>query len=149
MIRNRTGPIVLKTIALPLSFHVVDCEVYIDHLCLLDKAQVSQPCSSCGLPSVHPSLPFGLRDPRQINAALVPAQLAPQIHKTFSPVSGPGTRRCTADPGSAIPSAVALGQEGGTLFMGFPSRSPEGKPGLSSLYPHRWVYLMKEPKPPF
>ena len=128
----------------------MDYEVYIYHPCLLSRAQNSQPWMSCGLPSVLPSLPFGLRDPRQINAALVLAQLAPQIHKTFSPVSGPGTRRCTADPGSAIPSAVALGQEGGTLFMGFPLRSPEGKPGLSSLYPHRWVYLIyKEPKPPF
>ena len=117
--------------AQPMSCMLVDCEVYMVHPCLLDKARNSQPCSSCGLPSVLPSLPFGLRDPRQINAALVPAQLAPQIHKTFSPVSGLGTRRCTADPGSAIPSAVALGQKGRTLFMGFPSCSPEGKPGLS------------------
>ena len=148
--RIRTGPFKVGLNAQPMSCMPVDCEVYMVHPCLLDKARDSQPCSSCGLPSVLPSLPFGLRDPRQINAALVPAQLAPQIHKTFSPVSGPGTRRCTADPGSAIPSAVALGQKGGTLFMGFTLRSPEGKLGLSSLYPHRWVYLIyKEPKPPF
>ena len=61
------------------------------HPCLLGKAQYSQPCSSCGLPSVLESLPFGLRDLRQINAALAVAQLAPQIHKTLSPVSGSGT----------------------------------------------------------
>ena len=97
----------------------MDCEVYIYHPCLLDKARDSQPCSSCGLPSVLPSLPFGLRDPRQINAALAVAQLAPQIHKSFSPVSGSGTRRCTADSDSAIPSAVALGQKGMILFYGF------------------------------
>ena len=98
---------------------LVDCEVYMYHPCLLDKARNSQPCSSCGLASVLPSLPFGLRDPRQINAALVPAQLAPQIHKALSPVSRSGTRRCTADPDPAIPSAVALGQKGTILFYGF------------------------------
>ena len=54
---------------------------------------------------------------------------------------------CTADPNSAIPSAVALGQKGRTLFMGFPLSSPCGKSGLAPLYPHHWVYL-KEPKPP-
>ncbi len=127
---------------------LMDYEVYIYHPCLLDKARNSQPCSSCGLASVLPSLPFGLRDPRQINAALVLAQLAPQIHKAFSPVSRPGTRRCTADPDPAIPSAVALEQKGGTLFMGFPVGSPCGKSELAPLYPHHWVYL-KEPKPPF
>ena len=127
---------------------LVDCEVYMYHPCLLDKARNSQPCSSCGLASVLPSLPFGLRDPRQINAALVLAQLAPQIHKTFSPVSGLGTRRCTTDPGHAIPSAVALGQEGRTSSAGFPLHSPFGKSGLAPLYPHHWVYL-KGPKPPF
>ena len=126
----------------------MDYEVYIYHPCLLDKARNSQPWSSCGLPSVLPSLPFGLRNLRQINAALVLAQLAPQIHKTFSPVSRSGTGRCTADPGPAIPSAVALGQKGRTLFMGFPLNSPYGKSKLTSLYPHHWVYL-KEPKPPF
>ena len=31
--------------------------------------------------------------------------------------------------------------------MGFPLGLPCGKSGLSSLYPHHWVYL-KEPKPP-
>ena len=121
--------------------------MYIYHPCLLDRAQNSQPCSSCGLGSVHPSLPFGLRNLRQINAALAVAQLAPQIHKTLSPVSGLGTRRCTADSDPAIPSAVALGQKGGILFMGFPLGSPCGKSGPGSLYPHHWVYL-KEPKPP-
>ena len=126
---------------------IVDYEVYIYHPCLLDKAQNSQPCSSCGLPSVLLSLPFGLRDSRQINTALAVAQLAPQIHKTLSPVSGPGTRRCTADPDPAIPSAVALGQKGRTLSMGFTMGSPCGKSGSSPLYSHHWVYL-KEPKPP-
>lgn len=126
----------------------VVCEVYIYHPCLLDKAQNSQPCASCGRPSVLPSLPFGLRNPRQINAALVFAKLAPQIHKTLSSVSRPATRRCSADCGPAIPSAVALGQKGRTLFMGFPLYSPCGKSGQKSLYPHHWVYL-KEPKPPF
>ena len=125
----------------------MDYEVYIYHPCLLDKAQNSQPCSSCGLPSVLPSLPFGLRDLRQINTALVLAQLAPQIHKTLSPVSRLGTRPCTADPDPAIPSAVALGQKGQILFMGFPSSSLFGKSGFASLYPHHWVYL-KGPKPP-
>lgn len=127
---------------------LMDYEVYITHPCLLDRARNSQPWSSCQLPSVHQSLPFGLRNLRQINTALVFAKLAPQIHKTFSPVSGLGTRRCTADPGPAIPSAVALGQKGRTLFMGFPLYSPCGKSELTSLYPHHWVYL-KEPKPPF
>ena len=117
------------------------------HPCLLDKAQNSQSCSSCGLPSVLLSLPFGLRDSRQINTALVLAQLAPQIHKTFSPVSGSGTWRCTADPDFAILSAVALEQKGKILFMGFLLSSPFGKSGFISLYSHRWVYL-KEPKPP-
>ena len=98
---------------------LMDYEVYIYHPCLLDRAQNSQPWSSCGLPSVLPSLPFGLRNLRQINTALVLAQLAPQIHRTFSPVSRLGTRRCTADPDPAIPSAVALGQKGATLFYGF------------------------------
>jgi len=56
---------------------LVDCEVYITHPCLLDRAQNSQPCSSCGLASVPQSLPFGLRDLRQINTALVFAKLAP------------------------------------------------------------------------
>jgi len=126
---------------------LMDYEVYIYHPCLLDKARNSQPCSSCGLASVLPFLPFGLRNPRQIKAALTVAQLAPQIHKAFSPVSRLGTRRCTADPDPAIPSAVALGQKGRTLFMGFPLGSPCGKSGLTSLYPHHWVYL-KEPKPP-
>ena len=124
------------------------CEVYIYHACLLGKAQNSQTWSSCGLPSILPSLPFGLRDLRRINAALVVAQLAPQIHKTFSPVSGLGTWRCTADPDSTIPSAVAPGQKGEILLMGFPLGSPHGKSGLAPLYPHHWVYL-KEPKPPF
>ena len=127
---------------------LMGCEVYIYHPCLLGKAQNSQTWSSCGLPSILPSLPFGLRDLRRINAALVVAQLAPQIHKTFSPVSRQGTRLCTADPGHAIPSAVALGQKGKTLFMGFPVGSPFGKPGLTSLYPRHRVYL-KGPKPPF
>ena len=126
----------------------MDYEVYIYHPCLLDRAQLSQPWSSCGLPSVLPALPFGLRSFRQINTALVLAQLAPQIHKTFSPVSGLGTRRCTTDPGHAIPSAVALGQKGKTLFMGFLVNSPCGKSGTKPLYPHHWVYL-KGPKPPF
>ena len=112
-----------------------DCEVYIYHPYLLDKARNSQPWSSCGLPSVLSSLPFGLRVFRQINAALVLAKLAPQIHKTFSPVSGLGTRRCTTDPGHAIPSAVALGQKGKTLFMGFPVNSPCGKSGQSPFIP--------------
>ena len=98
---------------------LVDYEVYIYHPCLLDRAQNSQPCSSCGLPSVLPSLPFGLRDPRQINAALILAQLAPQIHKTFSPVSRLGTRLCTADPDPAMPSAVALGQKAGPCLWVF------------------------------
>ena len=98
---------------------LMDYEVYIYHPCLLDRAQNSQPWSSCGLPSVLFSLPFGLRDRRQINAALVLAQLALQIHSNFSPVSRPGTRRCTADPDPAIPSAVALGQKGTILFYGF------------------------------
>lgn len=127
---------------------LVDYEVYMFPPCLLDRVQDSQPCSSCGLPSVLPSLPFGLRDTRQINTALVFAKLAPQIHKTLSPVSGPGTLRCTADPDPAIPSAVALGQKGEALFMGFPLRSPCGKSEPAPLYPHHWVYL-KEPKPPF
>ena len=73
----------------------MDYEVYIYHPCLLSRAQNSQPWMSCGLPSVLRSLPFGLRVFRQINAALVLAELAPQIHKTFSPVSRLGTRRCT------------------------------------------------------
>ncbi len=126
----------------------MDYEVYIYHPCLLSRAQNSQPWMSCGLPSVLRSLPFGLRVFRQINAALVLAKLAPQIHKTFSPVSGLGTRRCTTDPGHAIPSAVALGQKGKTLFMGFLVNSPCGKSGTKPLYPHHWVYL-KGPKPPF
>ena len=46
-----------------------------------------------------------------------------------------------------MPSAVALGQKGRTLFMGFPLGSPCGKSGLVSLYPRHRVYL-KEPKPP-
>ena len=96
-----------------------DCEVYIYHPCLLSRAQNSQPWSSCGLPSVRSSLPFGLRDLRQINPAIVLAQLAPQIHRTFSPVSRLGTRRCTADSDPAIPSAVALGQKGRTSSYGF------------------------------
>ena len=54
-----------------------DCEVYIYHPYLLDRARNSQPWSSCGLPSVLSSLPFGLRDFRQINTALVLAGLAP------------------------------------------------------------------------
>ena len=54
-----------------------DCEVYIYHPYLLDKARNSQPWSSCGLPSVLWSLPFGLRNFRQINTALVLAGLAP------------------------------------------------------------------------
>ena len=110
----------------------MDYEVYIDLPCLLDRARVSQPCSSCGLASVLPSLPFGLRNLRQINTALVLAQLAPQIHRTFSPVSRLGTRRCTADPDPAIPSAVALGQKGGTLSMGFPLSSPVRQVGTNA-----------------
>ena len=124
----------------------MDCEVYIYHPCLLDRARNSQPCASCGRPSVLPSLPFGLRNLRRINAALAVAQLAPQIHKTLSPVSGLGTGMYP-DPDPAIPSAVALGQKGRILFMGFPSHSPCGKSGLASLYPRHRVYL-KEPKPP-
>ena len=54
-----------------------DCEVYIYHPYLLDKARSSKHWSSCGLPSVLQSLPFGLRNLRQINTALVLAQLAP------------------------------------------------------------------------
>ena len=127
----------------------VDYEVYIYHPCLLDRAQNSQPCASCGRPSVLPSLPFGLRNLRRINAALAVAQLAPQIHRTLSPVSGLGTRRCTrADPDPAIPSAVALGQKGETSSVGFPLGSPRGKSELAPLYPRHRVYL-KEPKPPF
>lgn len=60
--------------------------------CLLDRAQNSQPCASCGPASVLPSLPFGFRNLRQIKAALVLAKLAPHIHKTFSPVSRSATR---------------------------------------------------------
>ena len=56
---------------------LMDCEVYIYHPYLLDKARNSQPWSSCGLPSVLWSLPFGLRNFRQINTALVLAGLAP------------------------------------------------------------------------
>ena len=51
------------------------------------------------------------------------------------------------DPDPAIPSAVALGQKGRTLFVGFPLHSPCGKSGLAFLYPRHRVYL-KEPKPP-
>ena len=44
------------------------------HPCLLGKAQNSQPCASCGRPSVLPSLPFGLRNLRQIHTALALAR---------------------------------------------------------------------------
>ena len=89
----------------------MDCEVYIYHPCLLDRAQNSQPWSSCGLPSVLPSLPFGLRDLRQINAALVLAQLAPQIHKAFSPVSRLGTRLFRPIPILPYPQQLPLGRK--------------------------------------
>ena len=130
------------------AYMLVDYEVYMHHPCLLDKAQNSQPCSSCGLTSVLLALPFGLRNLRQMHTALVFAQLAPYIHKTLSPVSRLAARRFPADCDPAIPSAVALGQKGRTLFMGFLLGSPFGKSELAPLYPHRWVYL-KEPKPPF
>lgn len=125
-----------------------DYEVYIYHPYLLGKARNSQPCSSCGLASFQSSLPFGLRDILKMYTALAFAKLAPYIHKTLSPVSRPGTLRCTADPDPAIPSAVALGQKGKILFMGFLSNSPCGKSGLAPLYPRHRVYF-KEPKPPF
>lgn len=94
----------------------MDYEVYIYHPYLLGKARNSQPCSSCGLASFQSSLPFGLRDILKMYTALAFAKLAPYIHKTLSPVSRPGTLRCTADPDPAIPSAVALGQKGKILF---------------------------------
>ena len=125
---------------------LMDYEVYITHPCLLDRAQNSQPCSSCGLASVLQSLPFGLRDSRQINTALVLAQLAPQIHRTFSPVSRLGTALPIPIP--PYPQQLPLGRKAGPRSMGFPSSSPCGKSGLMSLYPHHWVYL-KGPKPPF
>ena len=126
----------------------MDYEVYIYHPYLLGKARNSQPCSSCGLASFQSSLPFGLRDILKMYTALAFAKLAPYIHKTLSPVSRLGTLRCTADPDPAIPSAVALGQKGKILFMGFLSNSPCGKSGLVPLYPRHRVYF-KEPKPPF
>ena len=131
-----------------IELMLLDYEVYMYHPCLLDRARNSQPCASCGRPSVPWPLPFGLRSLRQINAALVLAELAPQIHHTLSPVSRIAARRCTADRDSAIPSAVALGQKGRILMMGFLLGSPCGKSGLAPLYPRHRVYL-KEPKPPF
>lgn len=109
--------------------------MYIYHPCLLGKAQNSQPCSSCGLPSFRRPLPFGLRGFLKISRAFAVAQLTPWNHNRFSSVSGLGTRRCTADSDSTIPSAVALGQKGELFVMGFPSSSPCGKSGLLPLSP--------------
>ena len=89
----------------------MDYEVYIYRPYLLDKAQNSQPCSSCGLTSFWRPLPFGLRGFLKISAAFAVAQLTPENHNRFSSDSGLGTRRCTADSDSTIPSAVALGQK--------------------------------------
>ena len=109
--------------------------MYIYHPYLLDKAQNSQPCSSCGLPSFRRPLPFGLRGFLKISEAFAVAQLTPGNHNRFSSVSGLGTRRCTADSDSTIPAAVALGQKGEIFVMGFPSNSPFGKSGLLPLSP--------------
>ena len=109
--------------------------MYIYHPYLLDKAQNSQPCSSCGLPSFRRPLPFGLRGFLKISEAFAVAQLTPGNHNRFSSVSGLGTWRCTADPDSTIPSAVALGQKGKIFVMGFPISSPCGKSGLLPLSP--------------
>ena len=113
----------------------MDYEVYIYHPYLLDRAQNSQPCSSCGLPSFWHPLPFGLRGFLKIHPAFTVARLTPDVHDRFSPVSGLGTRRCTADPDPPIPSAVALGQKGMIFVMGFPSSSPCGKSGSLPLSP--------------
>lgn len=51
--------------------------MYIYHPCLLGKAQNSQPCSSCGLPSFRRPLPFGLRGFLKISEAFAVAQLTP------------------------------------------------------------------------
>ena len=100
----------------------MDYEVYIYHPCLLSRAQNSQPWMSCGLPSVLPSLPFGLRNLRQINAALVLAQLAPQIHKTFSPVSRLGTGYVPPIP-----------------ILPYPQQSPLGRKAKPCLWVFRWA----------
>ena len=132
------------------AYAFLDYEVHIIHPCLLDRAQNSQPCSSCGLASVLQSLPFGLRDSRQINTALVLAQLTPQIHRTLSPVSRLGTALPIPIP--PYPQQSPLGRKAGSRLWVFccarPGLPSPGKSGLAPLYPHHWVYL-KEPKPPF
>lgn len=121
--------------------------MYIYHPYLLDKAQNSQPCSSCGLTSFWRPLPFGLRGFLKISEAFAVAQLTPQNHNRFSSVSGLGTRRCTADSDSTIPSAVALGQKvKSSLWVFRQARLPASRTEV--LYPRHRVYL-KEPKPPF
>ena len=118
--------------------------MYIYHPCLLGKAQNSQPCSSCGLPSFRRPLPFGLRGFLKISEAFAVAQLTPGNHNRFSSVSGLGTWRCTADPDSTIPSAVALGQKGKIFVMGFPISSPCGKSGSLPLSPSPGLFSRAE-----
>ena len=118
--------------------------MYIYHPCLLGKAQNSQPCSSCGLPSCRRPLPFGLRGFLKISEAFAVAQLTPGNHNRFSSVSGLGTRRCTADPDPTIPSAAALGQKGEIFVMGFPISSPCGKSGLLPLSPSPGLFSRAE-----
>ena len=118
--------------------------MYIYHPCLLGKAQNSQPCSSCGLPSFRRPLPFGLRGFLKISEAFAVAQLTPGNHNRFSSVSGLGTWRCTADPDSTLPSAVALGQKGKIFVMGFPISSPCGKSGSLPLSPSPGLFSRAE-----
>ena len=120
--------------------------MYIYHPYLLDKAQNSQPCSSCGLPSFRRPLPFGLRGFLKISEAFAVAQLTPGNHNRFSSVSGLGTRRCTADSDSTIPAAVALGQNvKSSLWVFRQARLSASRD--CSLYPRHRVYF-PEPKPP-
>ena len=114
---------------------LMDYEVYIYHPCLLDKARNSQPCSSCGLASVLPSLPFGLRDPRQINAALVLAQLAPQIHKAFSPVSRSGTGDVPPIPIPPYPQQLPLGRKAEPCLWVFRWARPAASRSLRPFIP--------------
>ena len=118
--------------------------MYIYHPCLLGKAQNSQPCSSCGLPSFRCPLPFGLRGFLKISEAFAVAQLTPGNHNRFSSVSGLGTRQCTADSDSTIPSAVALGQKSKIFVMGFPISLPCGKSGLLPLSPSPGLFSRAE-----